>query len=106
MTKPPIHSLIDASAKCVKCGAPMGKCSCWITLECPGCHQKRTVERDETDPANCARIVTSCPECNHGDFALVDYYDAEGRQINCDGDPITPPNEPVQEPHDACTHLP
>lgn len=91
MTKLPIHTLIDAGVKCGKCGTPgVGTCDCWVKLECPKCKRTLTVERDETDPANCARIVTSCPECNRGDFALVDYFDAEGRQINCDGEPITP----------------
>jgi len=85
----PIEKMIDASAKCAKCGAPMGKCSCWITLRCPKCKRARTVEREDYDPKNCAVIECSCDRCNHFDSSTVDYFDAEGRQINLDGELIT-----------------
>jgi hypothetical protein len=82
--------MIDAAARCAKCGAPIGKCYCWITLRCKKCKRTLTVERDATDPKNCAVVQVSCPKCNPDDRAIVDYFDAAGMQINLDGEPITP----------------
>ena len=52
-----------------------------VTLECPHCGRTRETPRDPTDPPATARVRTKCDRCDDGDFALVDYFDAEGRQV-------------------------
>jgi predicted nucleic acid-binding Zn-ribbon protein len=74
---------------CTRCGAAMGTCDCWtqITLECPQCGRTKKVYRDDTDPPGTARVVAHCDTCPGEDNGLIDYFDAQGRQIGVpDGD--------------------
>jgi hypothetical protein len=52
-----------------------------VTLECPKCGKAKKVARDTTDPPTAARVRVACPECNGGDFELIDYFDADGNQV-------------------------
>ena len=56
-----------------------------VTLEC---YRRRTmvVARDATDPPNVARVRCRCDRCDDGDHDMTDYFDAQGRQINVDGE--------------------
>lgn len=60
---------------------PEGK----IRLYCRQCGRSQYVDKDETDPPNVAIIDVDCPDCNDGDRELVDYFNAEGHQIDLDG---------------------
>jgi len=57
----------------------------FVQFRCPKCKRVAKVKRDETDPPNCAVVEISCPDCNPGDRELIDYFDADGQQIDCDG---------------------
>lgn len=58
-----------------------------VTLECPGCKRTKQVQSEDTDPPNTAKVVFMCDRCPE-DAAIIDYFDAEGRQINLDGRPL------------------
>jgi hypothetical protein len=60
---------------------PKGK----IRLYCRTCKRSQYADKEDTDPPNCAIIDVTCPDCNHGDHVLVDYFDEAGRQIDLDG---------------------
>jgi hypothetical protein len=69
--------------RCTKCGKPPG-CKCWdktVTLECKKCKKKKRVESDPTDPKGTARVLMLCPDCNPGDFDVLYYFDAAGKEI-------------------------
>lgn len=86
----PLDRLIDAAVRCLKCGkAGMpGTCGCWVRLECPCCDKSRPfAARDQTDPPNAVRVVFPCDECPQ-EAVDVAYFDAEGRQIDCGGNPL------------------
>lgn len=86
----PIEKMIDAAAKCAKCGAPMGGCSCWLALECPKCHRKQAVEREDYDPPRAVKVHIQCPECNAGDFDSPRYFDSEGKSVLDDPETYMP----------------
>jgi hypothetical protein len=58
-----------------------------VTLECPVCKKRKIVAKDKTDPENAARVVFACPDCAD-EVNIIDYFDADGRQIDCDGNPL------------------
>jgi C4-type Zn-finger protein len=75
----PIEMAIDRA-----CGLAPGRETQrqFLTLECPQCGKKKSVQKDKTDPPNTARIVMTCNDCaDDGDFRLVDYFDADGGRI-------------------------
>lgn len=81
----PLDRLIDAAVRCVKCNKPRADCRCYVTLECPCCGRRQPfTERHVTDPPNAVKVVFPCDKCPQ-EAALVDYFDAEDRQIDCDG---------------------
>ncbi|MGJ0505643.1 MAG: hypothetical protein ACR652_00625 [Methylocystis sp.] len=55
-----------------------------VWLECPQCGRKQRVARDETDPPSAYRVRFSCPKCRD-EARIVEYFDAQGRKIDCDG---------------------
>lgn len=60
-----------------------------IKLRCPVCKTEQRCARDRSDPQNCAVIEITCPNCHDGsERQLVDYFDEEGRQIDCDGNAL------------------
>jgi len=90
----PIEVMADRVMKCVRCGAPMGGCDCWvkITLRCPKCKRTMQVTKDATNPPNTAIVEAPCDKCDRGgDKPETSYYNAKGQQIYGDtGEPITP----------------
>ena len=69
----PIDRMIDEA-----CGVKPGD---FVTLVCNGCGQRKRAPKDETDPKDTAEVHVRCPKCNGGDFDLIEYFDAHGRQI-------------------------
>lgn len=61
-------------------------CDCWVTMRCPTCKLEKQAPRDATDPKGTAVVVCLCPECAGGDFSLVDYFDANGKQLDVPSD--------------------
>lgn len=84
MGRSPIEAMIDAACECVKCGkaGAIGTCGCWIILECPKCHRRQIVDRDESDPPRAARICIQCPSCDHGDRDTPSYFAADGSEVS------------------------
>ena len=52
-----------------------------IRLRCPCCFKTVMRERADWDPPNAATIEILCPRCTGGDFDLVCYLDADGKEI-------------------------
>ena len=52
-----------------------------VILECPQCERIGTSKPNPTDPARTAKVRMLCPECGKGDFSLVSYFDADGKQL-------------------------
>lgn len=53
-----------------------------VTLECPQCRRKlEDVPLDPSDPPGTAVVVAHCERCDGEDNGLVDYFDADGKQI-------------------------
>lgn len=83
----PIEMAIDRACGLAPGGAPKRQL---VTLECPQCGKKKSVSKDKTDPPGTVRVVMSCNDCvDDGDFRLIDYFNADGRQIDADGACIT-----------------
>jgi hypothetical protein len=61
-------------------------CDCWVTLRCTGCKKEHRAEADPTDPPGTALIRLLCPECNGGDFSMIEYFDKSGKQLLPCGD--------------------
>lgn len=57
-----------------------------ITLECTSCGRKKRVLREPTDPPSLALMQTQCDRCNRGPVAPEYYFDAQGQEIDCDGE--------------------
>lgn len=57
----------------------------FVLFRCPKCKRVAKVERADTEPPNCAVVDLSCPDCNPDGPELIDYFDYQGRQIDCDG---------------------
>ena len=57
-----------------------------IMLECTGCGRKKRVLRDLSDPPGLALMQTQCHRCNRGKYTPEFYFDAQGQEINCDGE--------------------
>lgn len=64
-----------------------------VTLRCPRCQKSKSVDRLRHDPPGTAVVEYPCPECHKQGEAEVFYFDAAGRQLNVDGEPITLPAE-------------
>lgn len=59
----------------------MGK----VTLRCPSCERTMEVAKDKTDPKQTAAVETLCDKCDDGGgFPEVLYFDASGKQLECD----------------------
>jgi phage FluMu protein Com len=89
MNKPrsPIDAMIDAA--CGVTETPTGGSDRrFVQLRCPRCKRSKRVRRDPSDPPNCATLEFACPKCNPTNDEMVDYYDADGDQINVDGDKL------------------
>ena len=57
-----------------------------VTLRCPVCKSEKIVDRHKTDPQGTAVVESACLACLHsGDFDTVNYFSADGRQIDLDG---------------------
>ena len=56
-----------------------------VTLVCPHCKRTMRVVMDPTDPPGCAEVHSTCDKCPD-DAAVIDYFNAAGQQISCDGD--------------------
>ncbi len=80
----PIEMAIDRSCGVNSAHPPRAKT---VTLECPICKKRKIVARDKTDPINAARVVFACPDCVD-EVNIIDYFDADGRQIYGDGTPL------------------
>jgi hypothetical protein len=52
-----------------------------VILECPQCGGIGTSKQNPTDPDGTAKVRMLCPECAKGDFSLVSYFDANGKQL-------------------------
>lgn len=89
MTRPlsPIERMIDAA-----CGRPPGgkPSPQMITLRCPHCARTKPTTVEPIDPPGTAVIECMCDRCDTGGFKPeVSYYDAQGRQIDIDGNLLT-----------------
>jgi len=85
MSAPPISRMIDSIVRCLKCGAKMGECDCWVqvTLQCPQCKRTKLTGRDKTDPEGTAMVKVLCDRCDDGGgFPEVLYFDAAGKQLS------------------------
>lgn len=91
-TRSPIDRMIDDA-----CGfkpltgemTPERKARIIVKLRCPKCKAEQECARDDSDPPNCALVEITCLKCHDGsDRQLVDYFDADGRQIDCDGNAV------------------
>lgn len=65
-----------------------------IMLECTNCGRKKRVSRDLSDPPGSALMQTQCDRCNRGNYTPEFYFDAQGREINCDGELL--PSRPMR----------
>ena len=84
MARSPIETMIDRA-----CGfdqsAPRPVRDL-VILRCPICKKEKKVDRHKSDPPGCTVVETACPDCSRsGDFEIVDYFNAAGAQIDCDG---------------------
>lgn len=88
MSRSPIAMMIDRSVYCTRCGAPMGKCDCWvkITLRCSRCARTKQVAKDPSDPPGTAIVESLCDRCEDGgNKPETLYYNAQGFQFDGDG---------------------
>lgn len=57
-----------------------------VDLHCRNCGKTIIVERGDEEPENCATVEMSCEDCSaDGERQLIYYFDANHRQITCDG---------------------
>ncbi|PWB94632.1 hypothetical protein [Methylosinus sporium] len=108
MSRSPIDVLFGhADMRCTICGAPAGACSCWtrcacgwtyetgkacrnpnctvsprVTIVCPTCGRSKHMLPDPSDPPRTARILLDCPKCIRGATTTIEYFDAEGNEID------------------------
>ncbi|HEY8066560.1 MAG TPA: hypothetical protein VIF40_17825 [Methylosinus sp.] len=108
MSRSPIDILFDrADMRCTICNALAGTCSCWtrcscgwsyetgkacrnpnctvsprVTIECPICGAKKRTLPDPSDPPATARIRLACSKCIRGQTTTIEYFDAEGNEID------------------------
>jgi hypothetical protein len=57
-----------------------------IMLECTSCGRKKRVSREPTDPPGLTLMQTQCHRCNRAKYAPEFYFDAQGQEIDCDGE--------------------
>lgn len=87
-TRSPIEMMIDRAT-----GSDPSKVKPrqMVTLRCPDCRTEKSVRRDRTDPPGAVIVESPCDKCsNSGDRPETLYFDAAGRQLDYDGNPITP----------------
>lgn len=58
-----------------------------VILECPHCGRTMNSCADKTDPPGTVKVVSTCDKCPE-DAAIVDYFNAEGKQIDLEGNPL------------------
>lgn len=85
----PLGSLIGQPTCYKSKRPPPGK----IRIYCHTCKRWKCIDKDSSDPPNAAIIDVTCPDCNPSDRTLVDYFDEEGRQIDCDGNLMSRENK-------------
>lgn len=59
-----------------------------VMLECRHCERRQPAPMDETDAPGTARVVCVCDRCPQEDNGLIDYFDAQGRQLDLEGRPM------------------
>ena len=57
-----------------------------IMLVCTSCARNKRVPRESTDPPGLALMQTQCNRCSRGNYSPELYFDAQGHEINCDGE--------------------
>jgi hypothetical protein len=58
-----------------------------VMLRCPHCGRTMEVDPDPTDPPGTAVVSSTCDRCPD-DATIIDYFDAQGRQIDLEGNPF------------------
>lgn len=77
----PIERMIDEAT-----GFKGGPAPRTVILSCDMCPKTKTVPVNKTDPPNCAMVCARCPDCSKsGERDDVSYFDAQGRQLDPDG---------------------
>ena len=61
-----------------------------IMLECTSCGRKKRVAREPCDPPGLVLMQMQCNRCSRGNFSPELYFDAQGHEINCDGELLPP----------------
>ena len=61
-----------------------------IMLECTSCGRKKRVPREPTDAPGLALLQIVCDRCDQGNYSPQIYFDAQGHQIDCDGELLEP----------------
>lgn len=79
MKRSPIDIAIDRAVKPI---------AGLVMLRCRQCARTKKTFKHRTDPPNTAVVDCICDRCDRGDFAEVIYFDAEGRQLDGDGNAI------------------
>lgn len=60
----------------------MGESSATILLTCSSCGRREVAERQAHDPARAVELnFQNCDRCDRGDFEMLAYYDADGREV-------------------------
>lgn len=72
---------------------PQGRPRGWnlrasVQLECPQCGRTKWANRDPSDPPRTAKVLAHCDRCPGEDNGEVGYFDAEGREIDLEGEPL------------------
>lgn len=61
-----------------------------VALTCPACSRVTQIAPDRTDPPNTARVSILCDRCDDGGgWPEANYFDAQGRQIDLEGRPMS-----------------
>ena len=59
-----------------------------VTMRCPQCGRRQSAVMDPSDPPGTAVVSATCNMCPD-DAAVIDYFDAAGRQIDLEGKVMT-----------------
>jgi predicted metal-binding protein len=60
-----------------------------IMLVCTSCGRRKRVPRDPSDPPGLALMQTVCGRCDKSKATAEFYFDAQGNQIDCDGELVS-----------------